>query len=849
MRAGLLILALCVPLILARQQIRAEDRVGRMPDRVPVEAQPLSENIRRIITALNVVGHPLPEPIVQSLELGIEKGDAEQLQADLDAAVLLVVTINPEERVRVRRGPAPATLQQYGFTPVLVKVLNASTATRRLRIVSPQAGAVYSGVTKLSMQRQQSLELIENENSNRDRGRFLALEMYEHPPMTDRLSGLEVEYAVALILSTEAGKREATLGFDLGQGEQDLGFRGEVPVLFTVRPAIPVRLSILDETGRPTTASLLIRDEQGRVYPPQAKRLAPDFFFQPQIYRADGESVQLPPGRFRVQSGRGPEYWTREQTLTVPDRSGKDREPDASDADTKLEIRLERWIDPQAFGFYSGDHHIHAAGCAHYTSPSEGVLPEDMFRQVKGEGLNVGCILTWGPCYGHQRQYFAPKPHDVSEPLTILKYDLEVSGFGSQALGHVCLLNLQDQTYPGSEGTMTKGWPTWTTPVMRWAKAQGGVTGYAHSASGLAIDPVAAARRALHRYDGNQDGILSSDEATTALLPEPWQEIDKNGDQLLDEDELRWSHDRAADRLPNLAIPEMNGVGAMEICVTAVEGVCDFISAMDTQRIQEWNTWYHLLNCGFPIKVSGETDFPCMSSRRVGQGRVYVQLVNPDGTPRTTLSPHRPLDFPEWCEGLAKGHSYVSDGFAHALDFRVNEVRPGHDVKLTAPAQIRVTARVCFAPQTPVAVAHGTDNPPSGRRTIGDTVLLHGPRQDAVTTGGEREVEIVSNGRPVAKQTVPADGKVHELAFDVPLTESSWIALRQFPQLHTNPVNVLINDRPIRASRDSARWCEQTIELLWKNREKNIAAAERDVARETFDRATARFREIANESH
>ena len=57
---------------------------------------------------------------------------------------------------------------------------------------------------------------------------------------------------------------------------------------------------------------------------------------------------------------------------------------------------------------------------------------------------------------------------------------------------------------------------------------------------------------------------------------------------------------RAAEQLPNLAIPEMNGVGAMELPVSVAEGVCDFISAMDTRRIQEWNTWYHVLNCGFP---------------------------------------------------------------------------------------------------------------------------------------------------------------------------------------------------------------------------------------------------------
>ena len=80
-----------------------------------------------------------------------------------------------------------------------------------------------------------------------------------------------------------------------------------------------------------------------------------------------------------------------------------------------------------------------------------------MFLQVKGEGLNVGCVLTWGPCYDFQRQFFEPTPHELSEPFTVLKYDLEVSGFGSQALGHVCLLNLRDQTYPGSDGTDDEG--------------------------------------------------------------------------------------------------------------------------------------------------------------------------------------------------------------------------------------------------------------------------------------------------------------------------------------------------------------------------------------------------------
>jgi hypothetical protein len=95
-----------------------------------------------------------------------------------------------------------------------------------------------------------------------------------------------------------------------------------------------------------------------------------------------------------------------------------------------------------------------------------------MFLHVKGEGLNVGCNLTWGPCFEYQRGFFEPGPHRLSEPFTVLKYDVEVSGFGSQALGHVCLLNLRDQVYPGSEGTKTRGWPTWTTPLMKLKRDQ-----------------------------------------------------------------------------------------------------------------------------------------------------------------------------------------------------------------------------------------------------------------------------------------------------------------------------------------------------------------------------------------
>src|SRR5262249_4600068 len=297
-----------------------------------------------------------------------------------------------------------------------------------------------------------------------------------------------------------------------------------------------------------------------------------------------------------------------------------------------------------------------------------------------------------------------------------------------------CLLNLRDQTYPGSDGTKTRGWPTWTTPVMRWAKQQGAVTGYAHSANGLGVRPADAAKRLLAELDKDKDGKLSRQEAAQGLLPEDFGAIDADQNGLLTEEELRRSIARVSTQLPNLAIPQMDGIGAQEICVTVEQGLCDFISAMDTARVPEWNCWYHIMNCGFPLKASGETDFPCISGSRVGQGRVYVHLGKVER-----------VDFPAWCQGIAQGRSYVSDGYAHALECAVNDKAPGYgDVTLDSPGTVTAKAKVAFASETPLGTSSG----------------------GKVPSGKTRLVELVVNGRAVASKEVPADDKEHEITFE-----------------------------------------------------------------------------------
>lgn len=195
-----------------------------------------------------------------------------------------------------------------------------------------------------------------------------------------------------------------------------------------------VKLNVIDHDGVPTTASFTIRDGQGRIYPLRTKRVVPDFFFQDQVYRQDGEHVLLPPGDYRVTYQRGPEYKRLTREISVPDQ-----------AECTETFRLERWIKLADHGWYSGDHHVHAAGCAHYDSPTQGVSPEAMFRHIVGEDLNIGCVLTWGPCWDHQKVFFRGR-EDVSSGNYLMRYDVEVSGFPSSHAGHLCLLNLREET-------------------------------------------------------------------------------------------------------------------------------------------------------------------------------------------------------------------------------------------------------------------------------------------------------------------------------------------------------------------------------------------------------------------
>lgn len=746
-----------------------------------VERQPFVSQTRRLIEALDFAGSPLSAEDLDALTAAMtSENDAENvesIQRILNSYTLIDVHINAEARVTLARGECDAALQEQGWKTFLVRVHNEPGVTARLAVSSKNSQPTMDPSRARTISPQDVKE------------RWLQLKMVDKKPLNPRLSGLAAEYRLLTIFSRDAGVREGHIAFDIGHGTQDIGFRNDLHILFHCVPAVEVVFHIKDHDGTPATGSLVIHDEQGQLYPLPARRVAPDFFFQEQIYRASGESVMLPSGRYRIVYGRGPEYLRQTMNLDVPD----------SQTHT-VDLQLTRWVNPEAKGWISGDHHIHAAGCKHYDSPHIGVPPSVVMRHLQGEGLCVGNVLSWGHAWHHQKKYFTGAADDVSTDRHLLRYDVEVSQFPSDHTGHLCLLGLSEDDYPGT--VKQTDWPSWGLPIMQWAKSQGAVTGVAHSGWGLDVSP--------------------------------------------------------EDRVPNYVIPPMDGIGAQEVFVHAAYGVVDFLSTVDTPYVWELNVWYRLMNCGFDIKTSGETDFPCIYGERIGLGRSYVKLDNPTK-----------LNYPDWIEGVRAGRSYVSDGMSHLMDFAVNEVAPGGRegsvLKLNGPQTVHVTATVAAwldeQPRTVFLGAQDWDTMLRGKtlswnreqipiRDLPYTVKPYWHIERA-RVGDTRKVtvELIVNGRPVDQVEIVADGSEIPVAFDVNIERSSWVALRILAASHTNAVTIEVNEQPVRASKLSAEWCRDCVDQVWIQKAENIRPKERVAARKAYDSARRVFQRIAEESY
>ena len=74
------------------------------------------------------------------------------------------------------------------------------------------------------------------------------------------------------------------------------------------------------------------------------------------------------------------------------------------------------------------------------------------------------------------------------------------------------------------------------------------------------------------------------------------------------------------------------------------------------------------------------------------------------------------------------------------------------------------------------------------------------------------------------------------------------MALRIPAASHTNPVFVELDGQPIRASKKSAEWCLDAVDVCWKSEAPKIRESERSAAAAAYEVARQAYRKILSEA-
>ena len=166
-----------------------------------------------------------------------------------------------------------------------------------------------------------------------------------------------------------------------------------------------LKLTIVDEQGNPTPARVEVLNSEGKGYVAEDallvggdpkdrdvpwkgtvedalaaldREVKNDHTGTVQFYSTGTSRLSLPPGRYSVKLIKGPEYGVESREVEV----GPAR-------DSELKIRMCRWIDMKAKGWYSADGHLHIARPHRELDPF-------ILRWMEAEDLRVSNLLQWG---------------------------------------------------------------------------------------------------------------------------------------------------------------------------------------------------------------------------------------------------------------------------------------------------------------------------------------------------------------------------------------------------------------------------------------------------------------------
>ena len=243
-----------------------------------------------------------------------------------------------------------------------------------------------------------------------------------------------------------------------------------------LRPVGHLRITVEDESGKPTSARIFITAADGRAFAPNdAWMHADDSFvrserlFEPHYFHTTGVSeLTVPAGRTTVEVMKGFEYRFESKIVEVK-----------ANQTAELHIKLLSLPVPDSVDsrWISGDVHVHMNYGGAYRD-----TPPDLVKQAAGENLSITEDLVVNK---EQRvpdiAYFRTTADPASTASNLLLHGQE---FHTSYWGHLGLLHLTRNfllpdysAYPGTAAASL--YPT-NAKVADMAHEQGGVVGYVH---------------------------------------------------------------------------------------------------------------------------------------------------------------------------------------------------------------------------------------------------------------------------------------------------------------------------------------------------------------------------------
>ncbi|MFC1737080.1 CehA/McbA family metallohydrolase [Candidatus Hydrogenedentota bacterium] len=338
--------------------------------------------------------------------------------------------------------------------------------------------------------------------------------------------------------------------------------------------------------------------------------------------------MPVAPGEVNFSFTKGFEYLAHSVTLEL--REGER---------IKKTIKLKRWANMPAKGYYSGDTHIHA----NYFQAPDYVKPADVLLRMKGEDLNVGNIMVANANVDHlhDKEYFEGHPNSVSEDNYIVYYNEEHRNQGFY--GHLCLIDLKSLVEP-----LHTGWVVTSSPAD-----------YPHLA-------------AIERKTRAQNGFISYAHPTNT------------GKSIKEKNDFKkWAEEMSK---------SPHGCAAMEMPIDLAFGLVDSMDIMSyaSKTPLTVELWQALLNCGFRLPGAAGTD--CFLNHGInaailGTGRVYVKTGDK-------------LTYRDWVDELRAGRCFVTNG--PMVEFDLGGSEPGDAIDLSSGESRNVTVTITGSSQYPL---------------------------------------------------------------------------------------------------------------------------------------------------